>query len=199
VARYASPIMRTLLFILLAVVSTAACAEVYRWVDETGQIHYSDRPHAGAETVTLPHAQTFPAPRSPQRRVVVPPTEGPSAAPGRQPAATGYRSVSIVSPKNQEVLWNVGEGVRVTVATEPSLRRGHVLVIYLDDEVVARLTGNDRETELTQVYRGEHSLQAEVRDSGGALVTGSEPVTFMVQQTSIQNPNNPNAPPAPGT
>ncbi len=197
-ARYASPIMRTLMFILLAVVSTAVSAEVYRWVDETGQIHYSDRPHEGAETVTLPHAQTFPAPRAPQRRIV-PPTDAAPAAPGNQPRATGYRAVDIVSPKNQEVLWNTGGIVRVAVATEPSLRSGHVLVIYLDDEVVARLTGNERKTELTQVYRGEHSLQAEVRDSGGAIVAGGVPVTFMVQQTSIQNPNNPNAPPAPGT
>lgn len=186
--------MRTLLFILLAAISMAVSAEVYRWVDETGQIHYSDRPHEGAETVTLPHAQTFPAPPAPQRRTV-PPTEASPAAPDNPPTTRGYSAVDIVSPKNQEVLWNAGGVVRVAVATEPSLRRGHVLVIYLDDEVVARLTGSDRQTELTQVYRGEHLLQAEVRDSGGAIVAGSAPVTFMVQQTSIQNPNNPNASP----
>lgn len=192
--------MRTLMFVLLAVVSTGVSAEVYRWVDDTGQIHYSDRPHEGAETVTLPHAQTFPAPRAPQRRAAppaVPADASPAAAAGQ--SAVDYRAVDIVAPKHQEVMWNTAGVVRVTVATEPALRRGHVLVIYLDDEVVARLTGSDRKTELTQVYRGEHTLQAEVRDSGGAIVAGSVPVKFTVQQTSIQHPNNPNAPPAPAT
>ena len=48
---------------------------------------------------------------------------------------------------------------------------------------------------LTDVARGVHVLRAEVRDRTGTVVITSDPRTFVVQQTSIQNPNNPaNAP-----
>ncbi|WP_444943115.1 DUF4124 domain-containing protein [Microbulbifer sp. ZKSA006] len=35
--------------LLLAVSATAASAEMYRWVDENGRVHFSDRPPADAE------------------------------------------------------------------------------------------------------------------------------------------------------
>ena len=41
------------LFCLLAV-GAAAAQEAYRWVDEDGVVHYSDRPREGAEAIVLP-------------------------------------------------------------------------------------------------------------------------------------------------
>ena len=32
----------------------AAAQEAYRWVDEDGVVHYSDRPRKGAESIVLP-------------------------------------------------------------------------------------------------------------------------------------------------
>ena len=92
------------------------------------------------------------------------------------------------------MLFNTGGLVKVSVSTQPRLRRGHTLLIYLDDEVVQDLTGNQRAMDLTEVPRGEHRLYAEVRDDGGSVVEKSEAVLFTVKQTSIQNPNNPNVP-----
>ena len=31
-------------------------AQAYRWVDEDGVVHYSDRPHEGAEEIVLPQS-----------------------------------------------------------------------------------------------------------------------------------------------
>ncbi len=35
---------------LLALITPAEAADVYRWVDEHGRVHYSDQPHQGGET-----------------------------------------------------------------------------------------------------------------------------------------------------
>jgi hypothetical protein len=62
-------------------------------------------------------------------------------------------------------------------------------MIYLDDLLVESLTGNKRDMELTQVFRGEHTLHATVRDANGEVVGRGNSVSFTVKQTSIQNPN----------
>jgi hypothetical protein len=184
-------VMRVFILILLVACSVATAAEVYRWVDEEGETHYSDRPHENAEKVTLPKAQTFSAP-APQQR-----TRGSDAAKdeqGDKKENASYRSVKIVSPKSGEVLWNTGGLMKVSVSTQPRLRRGHTLMVYLDGRRVGDLAGNKREIELNEIFRGEHALHAEVHDADGSVVEKGDAVTFTVQQTSIQNPNNPNVP-----
>ena len=60
--------MRVSLLLFSLLTGLSAFAEVFRWVDEDGVVHFSDRPHEGAETVELPKAQTFPAPASSRQR-----------------------------------------------------------------------------------------------------------------------------------
>jgi hypothetical protein len=165
--------IRILILILLAVSSIAVADEVYRWVDKDGQIHYSDRPHEGAEMVTLPEAQTFSMPASqPTQRTTDKQDDSQKAEP--------YSSVAITSPTSDEALWGTDGKVKVSVSVQPQLHRGHRLMVYLDNKAVARLTGNQRDTELT--------------DSTGSVVAKSNSVPFTVKQTSIQNQNNPNIP-----
>lgn len=179
--------MRILILMLLAVSSIAAADEVYRWVDKDGQVHYSDRPHEGAEIVTLSKAQTFSMP-------AVKPTQRTKGKQDNSQKTDSYSSVTIASPAPDEVLWGTDGKVKVSVSVQPQLRRGHRLMVYLDNKAVARLTGNQREAELTEVFRGEHTLRAEVLDSTGSVVAKSNSAPFTVKQTSIQNPNNPNRP-----
>jgi len=183
--------MRTFILILLVAGSVATASDVYRWTDDNGEVHYSDRPHEGAERVTLPKAQTFSAP-APQRKSVN--SDVARDEESKKKKDVSYSSVRITSPNSDEVLWNTGGVMNVSVSTQPGLRRGHTLMIYLDGQVVGNLTGNQRATELTGINRGEHTLNTEVRDASGDIVGTGNAVNFMVQQTSVQNPNNPNVP-----
>jgi len=195
VARYSLVMIRILILLLLVVCSIAAADVVYRWVDENGQVNYSDRPHEDAEEVTLPDAQTFSTPVLPSRRSAN--VQSSRDQQRRDDEADAYRSVEIVSPTPNQVLWNTGGLLKVSVSVQPQLRRGDTVMIFLDGKMVEGLGGNKRDTELTEVYRGEHTLRAEVRSAGGSVVANGNAVTFTVMQTSIQNPNNPNAPSAP--
>ena len=51
----------------LLLAASLALAQVYRWVDEDGVVHYSDQPHQGAEEVELEGAPAInmPTPRRP--------------------------------------------------------------------------------------------------------------------------------------
>ncbi|MGH8496057.1 MAG: DUF4124 domain-containing protein [Gammaproteobacteria bacterium] len=45
--------LRTTVLILLSAAATIAAADVYRWVDADGQVHYSDRPARNAERLDV--------------------------------------------------------------------------------------------------------------------------------------------------
>src|SRR5262249_43907992 len=135
--------------------------------------------------VELSGAQTFGTTQRPS-----PPAADRPAGPAKATsAADRYRSFNIVSPRQQETLWNVGTVVNVQVQLDPPLQPGHLLDVYVDGQ---RRNLNTASTELTleDVYRGVHTIQAVVVDGSGAEVVRSLATTFMVQQSSIQNPTN---------
>lgn len=150
-------------------------AEAYRWVDEDGVVHYSDRPQEGAEEIQLRDANTVRVRRAAR----------PDAADGGQPAADSarYESLQIVSPLSEETLWNIEGILSVQLALTPALKRGHQLRVYLDGQPQT-VTGTS--FRLDEVWRGAHNLQAEVLDETGKLAIRSEPRRFYVQQSTVR-------------
>lgn len=165
----------------LSLVAGAVLAQAYRWVDENGVVHYSDRPQAGAEEVELGSA---PAANIPPRRNTLPRTAARDDE--QQPAAApGYTNLVVASPSAEETLWNIGGVLDVSLDLQPALQRNHQVRVYFD--------GNPRpvngtQFQLEEVWRGVHNLQVEVLDENGALLIRSQPVRFYVQQTTIVNP-----------
>ncbi|HHQ14748.1 MAG TPA: DUF4124 domain-containing protein [Chromatiales bacterium] len=187
--------MRRLLVVLLLVAgfaSVASSAEVYRWVDDSGQVHYSDRPREGAERVDIGSAQAIET-RVPERPgTAAKETEGEDEKPFR------YRKLEIVKPAQEEVLWNIGGELDVSLQLQPRLQTGHRIELFLDGKPVeVPNQGRSLQAHATEVFRGVHVLTAVVRDRNDRTLIESEPRTFAVQQNSILNPNNPNNAPPP--
>ena len=152
-------------------------AEAYRWVDEDGVVHYSDRPQEGAEQIELPEANTVSIRRT-QRAA--------AEDEGQQPvdaAEFRYESIDIVSPLSEETLWNIEGTLSVQLALNPALQRGHQLRVYFDGQPQT-VTGTS--FRITEVWRGAHNLQAEVVDETGQLMIRSEPRRFYVQQSTVR-------------
>jgi hypothetical protein len=170
-----------------------AAAPAWTWVDADGRRHYSDRPVEGATRVDLPGAQGFattrPAPTAQTPRG----TTTPATA---SEAASSYRSFTITSPAQEETLWNIGAILNVQVGIDPGLQPGHRIDAYLDGQ---RVVIGERSQQFTipDVFRGLHTMYAVIRDAGGRELRRAPEITFMVQQTSIQNPVNPQRPQAP--
>lgn len=177
--------MRTWCLLVFALIAgPVSAATVWRWVDENGVVHYSDRPVEGAEEIELTPAQSFPSTRQAPRRTL--PQQSTQAS-------VPYQSFEVVSPAQEETLWNIGGTLQVQLALQPALRPNHRIDVLLDGE---RKNLSSTSTQLTvpEVFRGQHSLQGVVVDADGREVQRTSAITFVVQQTSVLNPNNPTPP-----
>ena len=170
--------------ISICLVSTVASAGVvYRWVDENGQVNYSDRPVPGAESVEL--ITGTPSTRAVPARPLA--NQAQSVADGG--GAAVYESFNVVQPVRQQTLWGTGGRVGVTLQLAPELQPGHRLGVYLDG-ALAMLDARRTRFQLHNVQRGEHTLQAVILDGQQKEILRSPAVTFFVQQTSIYYPRN---------
>lgn len=178
---------------LLASGTAGAQAQLYRWVDEKGVTHWSDRPVRGAEKIDVPAAQGFTPPPVRER-----PVAAPTAAPDPQGGPVAYANVEIVRPSSDEAFVNTGGVVDVAASLSPSLAAGHRTWFVLNGQ---RLDGPAPQATSATINadRGTHTIAIEVADASGSVVASSAPVTFHVRQNSIaQPPVGPNLrPPTP--
>ncbi len=168
------PVLATVAVLLAAPV---LAEEIYRWVDDQGQIHFSDVPRDGAEQVELQPAQTFVGQRV--NRTSSEPEQGDDEP------AEAYSSLVITSPSQEETIWNTGGVITVAVNPTPALRTGHSLNIYYDGSLLAGKSPLATSTQLSGVYRGEHTITATIVDGSGQTLISAEPVTFFYQRTTV--------------
>lgn len=172
-----------LIFALLAVmVGGAVMAQAYRWVDEEGVVHYSDRPREGAEQIVLPKPNTVSVPRRQQPGEAAanePPAEPSPAEPFR------YTALEISVPGAEETLWNIEGVLNVSLDVQPGLQPGHQVRVYFDGGEPQMVDGTS--FQLQEVWRGVHNLQAEVLDEQGKMLIRSRTNRFYVQQNTIVN------------
>jgi hypothetical protein len=174
--------MRTALLLLAMIAFPAFAAQtVWKWVDDMGVTHYSDRPVPGATKMELKVG----SPSSDS----APPAASPSSNRAQPDTASGppYQNLQITRPSAGETIVNTGGAVQIGIAIEPALHSGHTLSLYMDGQRVEG-AGNSTEYSLTEVPRGVHSVTAVVSDRRGQRVQESPPVSFTVRQTSIANP-----------
>ena len=156
--------------------AAGALADAYTWTDESGIVHYSDRPNPGAKRIQLDGAT--PARPRPVRQAAA--NEQDDAE--QEPQTFSYQSIEISSPSAEETLWNIGGALDVSLMLSPSLRAGHQVRVYFDG---TPQMARGVEFELQEVHRGVHNLQVEVIDETGKLMIRSRPSRFYVQQNSI--------------
>ena len=174
--------MRVALFTLMSVVCTVAVsATVYRWVDENGVTHYSDQPHEKAEKVQVAAPQTYkPAP--------LPRSTGPQSSP---PDAPNTYQCQVVAPANDDSFPNT-YSVNTSVQVDPAPHGGDKAFLLLDGARVPNFPTAGGSFTLSNIDRGQHTLQAVVQDQSGKLLCQSANVSFTVLQPSVLNPSNPN-------
>ena len=168
---------RTILVLLSLLAAAAAAADTYMWTDEQGGVHYSDRPHPGAERITIdePNASQSPAPRSSANATA---NEADDTS-----ESVRYNSFEVSSPGAEETLWNIGGVLNVSLALNPVLLPGHQIRVYFDG-ATQMVSGTS--FQLQEVHRGVHNLQAEVLDETGKMMIRTRTNRFYVQQSTVR-------------
>jgi len=159
--------------------AAAAAEEAYTWVDDEGIVHYSDIPEEGAERVILPEANTTSV-----RRYRQSPAEPSAASPSAAAAPVRYESFTVAAPAAEETQWNIEGVLSVSLALTPALMPGHQVRVYFDNREPQ--LGVGMRFTIQEVYRGEHTIQAEVIDDTGKLMIRSEHNRFYVQQNRVR-------------
>lgn len=154
---------------LLALLPPATYAEVYRWTDAQGAVHYGDRPPTpGAKPAQLPPLQLIPGSSSATR----PPT-----AAGTAPApTTPAHGISVVSPTPDQTLRNTDRTLRVSVQLSQPLPEGGGLLYLLDGNPRTPAPIRDLSYAITDVDRGTHMVSAAVVDGRGKELGRAAPV-----------------------
>jgi hypothetical protein len=167
------------IFVLLGLLGAAAAsADVWRWVDDDGVVHFSDTPREGAELVDVSESS-----RSTGARVYRDTTPADSEDPvAEAEPAFKYQNLSISSPGPEETLWNIEGTLSVSLSLSPGLQSGHQVRVYFNGE--SRMVNSTSFT-IDEVYRGVHNLQAEVLDATGQLMIRSSNTRFYVQQNRV--------------
>jgi Domain of unknown function (DUF4124) len=178
--------MRTALLLLLAFAAAAASANtqtVWKWVDEKGVTHYSDRPVPGATKLEL-NVGTQTGSSAQNARPADPgtPSDTTSVTPG--PA---YRNFEVLKPANDETIVNTGGAVTINFLVDPALQSGHTLRLLLDGKLVDG-PPNATSYEMANVPRGQHVAIGQIFDEAGRRIQETQRVTFYVRQESIAQP-----------
>lgn len=172
--------MRILIALTLACLSSAAVADVYRWTDDKGVVHYSDKPQApNDKPAELPHLQTY-------NHAANPPGFAPApSAPAQAKPAAGGGDFTITSPAQDETIRDP-EG-KFTVTVSANLQPGQGVVYYLDG--TAENTDPTPSTAFlyARVDRGEHTVTAALIGADGAELARTPAVTVHLKQPTVKH------------
>lgn len=169
-----------LVFCTLLLLINPLQAEIYKWIDQNGSVHFSDKPRPGAETVTLPPTQTYSPPKT--TAPLPPEPEIP-----RQTRAA-YTKIMIVQPQNQETIRSNQGLLSVITRVEPELNEGDKLQLIYDGSPVGEPQTEPAFT-LKQIYRGSHTLQLQILNETGKVVGSSDTITIFMHHTRIGGGN----------
>lgn len=167
------------LLLPVLLLSGVAQAEIYRSVDERGNVTFSDTPKRNAERVNLPPLSIIPG-MNPED---IARANQADARQSRVNRPTRYQ-VSFSSPTAGQVLFKPQDTLEVAVNTDVPLAAGDRIVVSL----AGRVLGESASVATESLDRGEHTLVARVVTEDGRML-GENSVSFNVQQPSSLAPN----------
>jgi len=167
---------------LLPLCSSTVAGEIYRHVDENGNVTYSDEPAGDdSEAMELEPLPEVSLPDGAARERRNSEREGDGGNNDKQ----GYESIEITQPEHDSAFWR-GDGlVVVRIQSQPSLRSGHRFALELDGE----RTRQSRSTSFTleNMNRGTHEIVIHVVNANGETISSSDVTRFTLHRPSQLN------------
>lgn len=168
-------------FLLIVSNAFSAEAELYKGLDEEGNIVYSDKPSGKMEKIIPPSLTIFDPPK------ITTNVESEASNTVEETAKEfKYTDFDIVSPRNDETIWN-DPNPTVTLSLKPDLNtsENHTIWLLIDKKPLLK---NTRETTLHLGYvnRGAHLLQAQVRDKNNKILARTRAIVIYVKHASVQ-------------
>jgi hypothetical protein len=163
-----------------------AAQQIYRYVDEAGNVVFTDEPRQGAEAVELGPINTVNTPE--------PAAKSSGRQPEKQDAQVAtYKTARLIGPPDGSVL-REQNGFDVSLKLDPPLNTGQ------GDQALLTLNGQEYERgtrtswQVRDLDRGSYSVQAAVVGPGGKRLASSNTLTVTIKKTSALQPRGPSVP-----
>jgi len=177
--------MRLIAGALIATLCTLAAAQtVYESKDKSGATVFSDKPSSGAKPMNLPPPNVTQSPPLPK--------QGPAPV----AAVPAYKTIAVAEPADGGTVHSNTGGFAVTVKISPALRAkaGDRIRLSLDGNLLPtayasrriNLTDADWAAAASANSDAQHTLQAAVVDSTGAVKLESAPVSFFARRAAVR-------------
>ena len=174
--------MKIIALLLLLLPPFAAQAGLYKYTDDKGETIYSDKaPFDGADEVKLPAIQVTPAVKyTPKKKAE---TEDDNADSNK--TVTRYKRFKITRPVGGAAMRNNAGQVDVKLALQPKLdvKAGHRIDFLLDGRVIKAASKLSTLT-IKNMERGEHHLQARIKDKQGKILKSTATIKFTLHRFS---------------
>jgi hypothetical protein len=166
--------------IFLLSVSTVWAAEIWKVVDEDGNVTYTDQPPKGdAEPMDLPELSVIETDIQVQAK---PAGEDGVKAPTSGELRKLYGDFRITRPLPEETFWGTANTVVVTWSSKAPITPDLNVRVFVNGKPqAAPATGG---VSLT-LDRGEHKVFAELRDARNRRIIKTGTVTFFIKQHSV--------------
>ena len=164
--------------LLLGFPLLAGSAEMWRWKDANGVVHYSDRPVEGAERIEVrPSAMTG---------SVATPAPAPVAA-ADLVAVVPYTRCAITAPTNDQV-FNAVSSVPAALELEPALQPEHRVQVFLNGREYTEWPAGTLSYTFLNLYRGSYALSVRIVNADNKMLCLGDSITFHVRQPSVLAP-----------
>lgn len=168
--------------LILGAMAVPALAQVYKVVDEDGNVTYTDQaPPDGGQPMDLPDLSVvdtdYVAPQASEAEANAAPAE-----PTPRELRKMYRDFKITRPKPEETFWGTANQVVVSWGSSEPIAPSMSVRLYVDGQLQ---TGSGGDMMALTLDRGEHQIYAELLDARGRRIATSDTVTFFVKQHSV--------------
>ena len=174
-------LLLTFLFALVAFTS-AADEGLYKGLEEEGNIIYSDKHFYEAK----PYDEATKV-DPPSLTVVEPPKVTPKeeTVEVEKTAEFKYSSFKILSPTDGQLIWNApGLTVKLQLKPDLNIEEGHTIWLLMDGKPLVK-NSRSLSLQIGRSDRGEHQVQALIRNKKGKIVKRSQSVTIHMKYTVI--------------
>lgn len=170
--------MRLFLLTCLVMVCTMAQATVYKWVDENGNVHYSDEPTKNAEVVELKE--------NTHNKIIIPRAISSSSASDNQGEDAIEYKVSITSPSEEDTIRDNDGKISISARITPEAPKSALYTLYMDGNKIGDAQRSSI-FQLEDINRGEHRFVVKMITQVGKVLASSSPRTVFLHRARARN------------
>jgi len=162
--------------------------QIYKHVDQYGNVTYSDEPPtSSAQALELKPLNTTPATRAKPT-----PSAQPSLAPEPTPETATHYNLRMMSPKSDSRFGPAEKSLTVILLTNRKLQENHFFQVSIDGKVHGAATkSNSVNIELTRSLQGRRAFSAAIVDDSNSVIESTPTNTAYI----IRPPIKPKLPP----